>query len=407
MIKFGYSARDKDGKLVEGVIEHVDQNEALATLQANGLVVISIAVQKKRFGTKPLVKKLKNRLNTDDLALFCRQLATLLNAGVTLLRSLSIVLKQTDSRSLYQTIDRIRADVEEGHSLRDAVVKHPKIFSPLWVSLIETGEASGQLAATFEHLAAYLERSGTVLRKVKSAMVYPAILLFVCIVAILIFTMRIIPMFSEIYKGFNIELPALTMLVLKFSNFMRRYILFAIAAVVFLVILLKNVVIKTQTGRYIFDALKLKIPLTGPLVQSLAIERFAHALSTLIRSGSPLLSALHIVGNACDNKVFRNVIEAAAEDVRAGKSMCDPIEASGLFPVMVSQMIKVGEETGKLGEMLDRVAIYYQERMNAIVDRLTAAFEPLLLIFMGATIGTLVVAMYLPIFKIATGGVTQ
>lgn len=406
MAKFKYSARDKDGKLVWGVAEHADQDEAVAAVQSRGLTVVSIVTEKKRAKVILAAKKLRRRMRSDELALFCRQLATLLNAGVTLLRSLSIVSRQADSKPLHDAIDKIRTDVEEGYSLHDAMAKHPKIFSGLWVSLVETGEASGQLAPVFEHLAVYLERSGDVMRKVKGAMVYPVILICVCVVAILIFTLRIIPMFGEIYKGFNIELPGLTLAVLKFSNFMRRYILLAVAAAVGLFFAVRAI-IKTAPGRLIFDSLKLKIPLLGPLAQSATVERFAHALSTLIKSGIPILSGLDIVGKACGNKVFENVIDTVKEEVRAGKTMSEPMEASGLFPTMVTQMVKVGEETGKLGEMLDRVTIYYQEQMNATVDRMTAAFEPLILIFMGGAVGVLVVAMYLPIFKIATGGVTQ
>lgn len=406
MPKFKYSARDKDGKLVSGTFEHAEQDEAVAALQTRGLVVTSIALVRKKTAGKITEKKLRRRMRSDDLALFCRQLATLLNAGVTLLRSLSIVSKQIEAKPLYEAVEKIKADVEEGHSLHDAMARHPKIFSSLWISLIETGEASGQLAYTFEHLADYLERSGSVMRKVKGAMVYPIILLCVCIVAIAIFTLKIIPMFGEIYKGFNIELPALTMIVLKFSKFMQRYILLIIGAIVGIVFIIKAV-IKTPPGRYLFDSFKLKIPLLGTLAQGMIIERFAHALGTLIKSGIPILSGLNIVGNACGNKVFEGAIKTAEEEVRQGKTMSEPLEASGLFPGIVTQMIKVGEETGKLGEMLDRVTVYYQERMNALVEKMTAAFEPLLLIFMGATVGVLVIAMYLPIFKIATGGTAQ
>jgi len=407
MAKFRYSARDKDSKLVHGITEANDKDDVITSIQSKGLVVVSVSAIAQKTKAKSGVKKLRRSLKPEDLAFFCRQMATLLNAGVTLLRSLSIMLKETASRPLYEAIDKISADIEEGCSLHDALAKNKKIFQPLWVSMVEAGEASGQLSATFDHLAVYLERAGSVMRKVKSAMVYPVILLVVCVAAILIFTLKIIPMFGDIYKGFNIELPALTMAVMQFSKFMQRYIIFMLIIAGGVFYAAKVYVNKTLAGRIMLDSFKLKIPLMGVLAQSSIIERFAHGLAVLIKSGIPILTGLDIIGKSCGNKIYEDAIAGIRDDVRTGKSLSGLLDASGLFPSIVTQMINVGEETGRLSEMFDRVATYYQERMDTMVDRLTAAFEPLLLIFMGATVGTLVVAMYLPIFKIATGGAGQ
>ncbi len=405
MPKFKYAARDKDRKMVHGIVEYVDKDEVIIALQSKGFIVLSVTPIKKRGRVKIVAKRLKRRLSLEDLALFFRQMATLLNAGVTLLRSLTILLREVGSRPLYNAIDKIRIDVEEGRTLHDAMAKHPKIFHDLWISLVEAGEMSGQLSSSFDNLATYLEGMCSVARKIKSALVYPIILILVCIAAILIFTLRIIPMFGQIYKNFHLELPWLTVKVLEFSNFMQHYFIL-IAAVCFGLFLIgKSLVDNTRIGRITFDTIKLKTPLIGPLVHSMILERFAHGLSVLIKSGIPILSGLDLIGRACGNKLFENAMESIKEDVRAGKSISGPMEECGLFPVMVTQMVIVGEETGKLSELLERVAVYYQERMTTMVERMTAAFEPLLLVFLGATVGVLVIAMYLPIFKIATGGV--
>jgi len=405
MPKFKYAARDKDRKLVHGIVEYIDKDEVITALQSKGFIVLSVAPIKKRSKVKIATKKLRMGLRLEDSALFCRQMATLLNAGVTLLRSLTILLREVDSRPLYNAIERIRIDVEEGRTLHDAMAKHPKVFHALWISLVEAGEMSGQLASSFDNLAIYLEGICSVTRKVKSALVYPVILIMVCVAAILIFTLRIIPMFGQIYKDFKLELPGLTLAVINFSNFMQKYIIIITIFCAALFFLLKALVDNTRTGRLIFDTIKLKMPLLGPLIHSIILERFAHGLSVLIKSGIPILSGLDLIGKACGNKLFENAMELVKEDVRSGKPISGPLEESGLFPVMVTQMVTVGEETGKLSELLDRVAVYYQERMNTMVDRMTAAFEPLLLVFLGITVGVLVVAMYLPIFKIATGGI--
>ena len=404
MPKFKYTARDKDGKMVTGIADYSDQDEIINALQVRGFTVVSVAVQKKKQLVEGFAaRKLRRSLRLEDIALFCRQMATLLNAGVTLLRVLSILLREVDSKPLYEAIEKMRADIEGGRTLHDAMARHQNIFNAIWIALIETGEASGQLASSFDNLASYLEKSYAVSRKIKSAMIYPVILIVVCIIAILIFTLKIIPMFENIYKDLQITLPFLTVAVLSFSNFIQKYIIFFIFGLIVLIFAGKKLV-ETSSGRLMFDRIKLKLPLFGYLIRDMIMERFAHNLGTLVRSGVPILSALKVISRTSGNKVYENAIVIVEEQVRSGKAMSIPLEETGLFPTIVTQMVSVGEETGRLSEMFDRISVYYQERMNTAVERITAAFEPLLLIFLGITIGTLVVAMYLPIFKIATGG---
>ncbi len=401
MAKFAYNAKDKDGKVVKGTVEEVDLDTALSILQKKGLVVVTINPETKKQKATTVKRKLKSKLTTDELAAFSRQMATLLNAGVTLLKSLNIMTGQVSSKPLYLATEQMRKDIEGGLSLHEAIAKHPKVFSSLWVNLVQTGETSGQLAPVFEQLTSYLETSGMIQKRIKSALVYPIILLVVCVGAILIFTLKIIPMFGEIYEGFDIQMPALTQGVLTFSILMRKYFLLGLGGVIASGFLFRKL-IATKAGRLQFDRLKLHIPVFGSLMQAIVIERFSHGLATLVKSGIPILFALDIVAKVVGNKVVENVLEDVKQQVKDGKTISEPLEASGVFPTVVTQMISVGEETGKLSDMLDRVAKYYQDQMGTFVDRLTASFEPMLLIVMGGTVGILVAAMYLPIFKIAT-----
>jgi len=401
MPRFVYTAKDKDGKTVNGVVEEVDMDTSVSALQEKGLMVLTIkeeAKKEQKAAGKRL--KLKSGLSTDDLMLFSRQMSTLLNAGVTLLKSLTIMTRQVTSKPLHNAVKQMRKDVEEGMALHESVSKHPKVFSSIWPNLIQTGETSGQLGPIFQQLTGYLETTGMIQKRIKSALVYPIILLVVCVAAILIFTLKIIPMFGEIYQGFDIEMPALTQMVLRFSVLMRRYFLIILGGIIGTVFLLRSYV-STKKGRIQFDTLKMKLPIFGPMIEGIIIERFAHGLGTLIKSGIPILFGLDIVSKVVGNKVVELALDDVKQQVRDGKPMSEPLEASGVFPVVVTQMISVGEETGKLSDMLDRIAVYYQEQMTAFVDKLTAAFEPMLLIFMGGTVGVLVIAMYLPIFKIA------
>ncbi|MCD6574239.1 type II secretion system F family protein, partial [Candidatus Aerophobetes bacterium] len=334
---------------------------------------------------------------------FSRQLSTLLNAGIPLLRSLDILSKQVESKKLYNALEAIKGDIEGGLTFHDALAKHRRIFSDFWINLVETGEASGQLASVLEQVANYIEASGALQRKIKSAMVYPIIISIVAVIAVLVFLLKIIPTFAEIFKGFNIELPLLTKMVMTASDILRHYFLMVAGGTVVFVIGFKKY-IQTEKGRRQFDAFKLNLPLVGSLFKEIAVSRFTSGLSTLIRSGVPLLHCLKIVSRTSGNKLFEEAIIKVREAVQEGKTMAKPLEESGLFPPMVSQMVTVGEESGELSEMLQKISDFYEERVTASVNRLTAAFEPMMLVLMGAVVGTLIVSMYLPIFKMTKIG---
>ncbi|MBM3254227.1 MAG: type II secretion system F family protein [Candidatus Omnitrophica bacterium] len=401
---FEYTYIDSSGSSGRSTMEAPSQDELAVSLQRKGYTVTSVTEKAGTSRTRgPLKKKLKSKMKQEDLVLLARQLSTLLESGVTLLRSLNILLKQIDSKPLYLVLERIKADVEAGQSLRDAIAKHPKAFSKFWVNIVEAGETSGQLPSTLGQLAGYLEASGSFKRKIISALMYPIILATVAVGAILIFVMKIIPVFTNIFAGFDLELPPITKLVVALSDVLTKYFLIMVIAAGALVYGIRQY-IKTEQGKWQFDTLMLKMPIVGSLVLNMSVERFSTGLGTLIKSGCPILLALDIVARAVGNRPIEKALDGIKISVRDGKSIAEPMERSGIFPPMVVQMVGVGEETGQLAKMLDKVSAYYTEVVNELVARLTAVFEPILLVFMGSVIGFLVVAMFLPIFKLTTIG---
>ena len=398
---FRYIARDKSGKSIEETMEAVSQEALINSLQAKELFVVSIGTVAKAKQAKQVRRRYHHGVKAGDLILFSRELATLLSSGVTLIKSLDILCKQIESQVLLRTVEQIKKDVEGGYTFQSALKKHDKIFSEFWIHLVETGEASGHLPGSLDQLAGYMEESAALKKKITSAMIYPIILVCVATGAIAIFLLKIIPIFSEIFSGFNVPLPVLTQIVVNASTIARKYFLVVIGIVAAVFFILKKYV-STDIGRRQFDALKLKLPLVGPLMQEICTERFASSLSTLIKSGVPILHALEITEKTAGNKIMEQALKDVRTSVRDGKGMAQTMEDSALFSPLVVQMIGVGEEIGELGKMLDRVAVFYKERVNTFVSRLTTMFEPLVLVFMGIVVGVLVIAMFMPIFSISS-----
>lgn len=396
-----YIARDKAGKLKEEVMEAVSQEDLINSLQAKGFYVISIGPAQQVKRQKKIRRHYHHGVKMFDLIMFSRELATLLNSGVTLIKSLDILCKQIESVALLRAVEQIKKDIEGGYTFQNAMKKHNKIFSDFWTNIVETGEASGHLPSSLEQLAVYLEESASLRKKIVSAMIYPVILMGVATGAIVIFLVKIIPIFSEIFKGFNVELPLLTQIVIVASNLVRRYFLIIGGIVAALFFVLKWY-ISTGTGRWQFDVFKFKAPLMGAVMQEIATERFASSLSMLLKSGVPILYALEITEKAVGNKVMQRDLREIKAAVRDGKGMAQTMQQSALFSPLVIQMIGVGEEIGELGKMLDRIALFYKERVNTFITRLTTMFEPLVLVFMGVVVGVLVVAMFMPIFSISS-----
>jgi len=397
---FTYSVRDQIGQLIKGSSEAKTKEELIRSLQVKGLTVISMAEGLKGTKRAKTRRKVHKKVNLDDLTLFARQLAVLLESGVTILRAITVLTQQIESELLLEACEKVEIDLKTGVSLRDAIAEHPKVFSQMWLDLIETGEATGQLAFVLRELADYLEEMRALRKKIISALIYPAVLIVVSVFAIFIFMYKVIPIFSGIYKGLG-EMPALTRAVIGFSDFLTNHILKVIILAAILGFALRKYV-KTQNGRKQFDRFKLKIPIVGDIIQSVAIERFARSLGMLLKGGISIIHALDIAIKSTANRVMEESLEKQKISVMEGKPISVPLAQMGIFPPLVSQMIAVGEESGKLAQLLDEVSKFYAEDISTKVSRLVTLFEPALLVIMGLAIGTLVVAMYMPIFKMAT-----
>lgn len=400
---FIYTARTKEGKIETGSLEARDQDLVLSLLQERGLLVTSISTPTKEELTTVSIKKRKRyhyRVTLDDLILLSRQLATLLDAGVPLLRSLAVVSDQLESHTLDKVLRLVRKDIEQGQALSFALKRHPRVFSGFWISLVETGEASGQLPFVFDQIAKYLEEAGALHRKIISVLLYPAILTFAALSAITVFIVRIVPIFERIYAEFQVQLPFLTTTIIKLSLFTRRSLIWEILILLGLVIAFRRIR-QTEKARWFLDRWKLKLPLFGRLFQMVALERFASAFSVLIKSGVPILYALEIVEKTADNKLLGAALEKVKSAVRSGQSMSKPMAECEVFPAMAVEMVEVGEEAGEMANMLSRLSSFYKERIDTFMGRFTTAFEPIVLVIMGVIVGIIVIAMFLPIFNLA------
>ena len=400
MAQYTFVARTRLGQSEKGTLEAGSADEAISILQGRDLIVVSVKEHQTGPQTVGLSRGFHSGAKASDLVVFARSLAAMTDAGLPLLRAMEIVGEQTRSRRLGAAIqDMVRA-VRGGSTFRDSIAKHTAIFSPFWISLIETGEASGQLTRALEQIAIHLERSGAVQRKVTSALIYPAILVCVAIVAILIFTLKIIPTFGALFTSFGAQLPALTRAVITASDILKRYFLIGSGTLIIAGFLISRYV-RTKQGRWQFDKLRLRLPIFGPLFQCIAAQQFSSNLATLLKAGVPILHAMEIVIATSGNKVVASVLEHMRTGVREGRPLAEPMSRTDVFPPMVAQMIAVGEQTGKLSVMLEEISKYYEEQVATTVERMTTLLEPIMLIGMGIVIGTLVISMYLPIFQLS------
>ena len=412
MANFFYVARDKMGQKVTGALDASNEEELVVRLQAMELTVVNVFPASKEgldtLGPKDKIRtSFKNRrhsrINNNDLVLFCRQLTTLLSAGVTILKSLDTISKQVSSQKLYNVIESLKKDMGQGLSFHEALARHPKIFSELWINLVESGEASGNLAVVLDRLAVYLERNAEFKRRMISSIIYPAILLATSIIALLFLTVKIVPSFAEVFKSFNLTMPKPTQILIAISYFIRKTLLLAIILMAVFFYLLRSY-IKTKDGRRNYERLAFKLPIFGEFFRALITERFSSEMSTLIESGVPILYSLEITEQSVGSVIIADLIRQIKEDVRAGKPLSQPLEKSGFFEPIVVQMVTIGEEIGELSQMLKRINTFYEEYVETFLDRFVAMFEPVVLIFMGLVIGLMVIGMFLPIFQLSRIG---
>ncbi len=408
MPKFSYICRKSTGEKEAGVIEGPSQDDVVSQLQKKGLFVTSIIpfdVGKKDTAFLKESGRVKKQfthsgISANDLVLFARQLAMLLGAGVSLLRSLDVISKQVDSKKLFGIIGQVRQDMEGGRTLRDSLAKYPEVFSSLWINLIETGEASGNLPNVLDKLAFYLEETAGFQRKIISALVYPGILLFVAICAVLFFILKIVPTFAKILDSFGVPLPLATRLLIGISQILTKNFFLIVGAITGIVYLYKHFNNKPPFNKVIED-IKFKVPVFGEFFRYLLLERFTTTMSILIESGVPILYALEISERSAGSIRMADTIQFIKKSVKEGRTMAAPMEKSDFFTPMLVQMVAIGEEIGELSNMLKRVAKFYQEYLETFVTRLASIFEPLMIVFIGILIGAMVIAIFMPIFSIA------
>src|SRR3954447_13268030 len=397
---FQYKVKDKNGKLVEGSLEAENAQLVVSKLRSMGYVPIEIQQSGGGGFSRDLkIPGFSDRVKLKEVAVFSRQFATMINSGLSLLRSLNILAEQTESKALAAVVNQVRMDVEKGSSLSQAMTKHPKAFGRLYVSMVRAGEVGGALDSVLLRLADTIEKQVELRRKVKSAMTYPlvvAILVLTIVTAMLLF---VIPMFEGIYKQLGGSLPAPTQLLINISNVCRKawwaiFIVEAGGAFAF------RRWINTEEGRKQWDAIKLKVPIFGKLVRKTALARFSRTLSALVRSGVPILESLDIVAETAGNHVVATAVRETQAAVKRGDPLSKKLEEHPVFPPMVVQMMAVGEETGALDEMLDKIADFYDQEVEATVDALTSLIEPILIVVMGVCVGGMVISLYLPMFNI-------
>ena len=394
MTTFRYSAKDKMGAGVSGILEAGSDAEVAEILHKKELIVISIHQVKKK-----TLKVRGRKVRLDDLVVFSRQLATLIDAGIPLVQALRILSGQIENKVLKNVVIIVGQDIESGMSFCDALGRHPNIFSEFFINMTRAGEASGTLNEVLDRVATYLEKSAALSRKVKSSLVYPAVVVSMAIIITTVLLVKVVPTFKGIFDILGGELPLPTRILIGLSDLLRKYFLLTLAGLVILVFIFKKY-ISTEKGRYIFDSKKLKMPILGTLFVKVAVAKFSRTFATLVRSGVSILNALDIVSKTSGNKVVEASVAGCRTSVREGEPIAQPLSQGGVFPAMVCQMISVGEQTGQLEKMLGKIADFYEEQVDAAVAGLTSMIEPLVIAFLGVIIGGIVISLFLPIFKI-------
>ena len=397
---YQYKVRDTSGKLVQGSLEGDSQALVASKLRQMGYVPIAIEQKDASNLQKDItIPGLSDRVKLKDIAVFSRQFATMINSGLSLLRSLNILEEQTESKKLREVIGEVRADVEKGASLSQAIGRHPKVFNRLYVAMVRAGETGGVLDRVLLQLADIIEKQVELKRKIKSAMTYPVAVL--CLVLLIVTAMLIfvVPTFETMYADMGGTLPLPTRILLSVSGFVTRFAPVIIVFEIAFVFLFKRW-IQSDAGRAKWDAFKLRVPIFGKLVHKTALTRFSRTLAVLLRSGVPILESLEITSETVNNTVVARAVKETQEAVKRGESVAGPLQQHEVFPPMVVQMMAVGEETGQVDSMLEKVADFYDQEIEATVDALTSLLEPLLIVVMGGAVGAMVVALYMPMFNI-------
>lgn len=400
MPNFAYKARAATGAVLSGTVEAADQRTAVDQLRAQRLILLEI--NEVSPGLMDSLKKMgffKPKVEQKDIVLFSRQLSTLVSAGVALVSGLNILQEQIISPTFRNIVLKIKEDIESGLPIADALRKHPDAFTDLYVAMIKAGEVGGILDVILERLSNYLESAEQLRGKVKGAMMYPAVVCTIAGAVTVFLLVGVIPTFKEIFSSFGAELPLPTRIVIGISEALQNqwYVFAGVPALAFVGFKKWT---KTEKGKYIFDAQTLKVPLFGPLLKKVAVAKFTRTLGTLVKSGVPILQAMETVAQTAGNKVIEQAVMSARESIREGERIAEPLKKSGVFPPMVVQMIAVGEETGNMDIMLNKIADFYDQEVDVAVKGLTSMIEPIVIVVMGIVIGGIVVAMFIPMFEL-------
>jgi len=394
MTVYSYSARTLSGDLRRDTIDVPSRDDVISFLRSQRLIPVSVREKPAGFSFS-LGKKVKNR----DIVIMTRQFSTMVNAGLPLVQALDILVKQTDSEVLEKALGTVLHDVESGNTLADAIAQHPKVFTELYVNMVAAGETGGILDTIMDRLAEFLEKNESLARKVKAAMIYPAVVSVVALGAIVVLLLFVIPTFQAMFASFDQQLPLPTRVVIAASDFLQSYWWALLAGGIGGGSLFKGW-IATSAGRLTFDRILLKLPILGNVVLKSAVSRFTRTLGTLMSSGVSILEGLEITAKTSGNRVIHDAIIESRTSIAGGESISKPLERANVFPPMVTQMINVGEETGDLDGMLSKIADFYDDEVDVAVEGLLKAMEPIMIVVLGSIVGGMIVAMYLPIFGV-------
>ena len=395
---YKWLAETRKGKIVRGELDAADERIARLLLRRRNLKVKKIKPKPKDiFENVPIMQP---RITNKDIVVFTRQFSTMIDAGLPIIQGLTILAEQSENRTFKNILKEVVRDVEGGSSLAESIEKHPKVFDQLYVNLVAAGEAGGILDIILRRLASYIEKAEKLKSRIKSAMTYPIIIVAVAIIVIAVILVFVIPVFEQMFADFGSALPVPTQVVVDLSRFIKSNLHY-IAGAFLLAGLFFKIYRNSKTGRKNTDALALRLPIFGPLFKKVAVARFSRTLGTMISSGVSIVPALEIVAKTSGNKVIEELILEVRSSISEGQSIAEPLSENRIFPRMVVQMISVGEATGALDSMLEKIADFYDDEIDAAVEAMTSMLEPMLMVFLGGTIGGLVVALYLPIFKMA------
>jgi type IV pilus assembly protein PilC len=396
MPSFTYVARESgSGREIRSSLEAQSEQAAIAALLNRNLLVVSI---QEKIGKKG--KTAGGKVGLADLVIFTRQLATMIDAGLAMVQSLQALAEQTSNKVMRDVIKDVCTRVEGGDSFSEALVKHPKVFSRLYCCMVGAGERGGLLAEILARLATYLENTARLRKKVKSAMMYPTVVTVVAVGITIFLLVKVVPVFGDVYKGFGAKLPGPTQWLINFSNAVREYILYILPAAAG-IIYGWLAYIKTKTGREFWDRTRIKLPIFGVIAHKICLARFTRTLASLIRSGVPILEVLQIVSNTVGNVVMEKAVRTSAADIEKGESISSALGKHPVFPSMIIRMITAGEQTGKIEQMLERISNFLDEEIESTLSGLTSLIEPLLIVFLGVTVGGIAICMFLPIFKMS------